>query len=330
MLQHELPLYLVSSVLLYSVAAHSLAAKILPEHTAIFAVSAGAALSWWLHSLAFGKEKRNEDRPGEATSAHFVCSGLLLGFSRFFEFASLARIHPITHEAVWVLIPVFYIAASETWKELRFEYRRTPATLGALFAAGVALIFVALMNQVRERFGILYAFAWIATKAYYVIYAHYIRIALGADPGKIHLWSNIVAAVFAAALGVADCKRMALSFSALAWLISLFAASMLYGVFYHHYDSTDLRVNAAQKVSYRCQIRMLFFGVVGAIFWPIVREYNYAAFAASWVCAMSYKYLHMGQGEESVAISDESIDLLTMLAKGEEIEEEETTKGEEV
>jgi drug/metabolite transporter (DMT)-like permease len=189
----ELIYYLVSSVLFYTVAAHLLATDILPEHTAVFAVSLGASLSWLVHAAFVGWAKKNEEKTSEATTAHFICSGLLLGFSRFFEFASLARVHPIIHESTWTLIPFFYILAAESWKELRFEYRHTRITLGLLVLCGMALIFTAVGNRVLERFGLVYAILWIVTKAYYIVYTHYIRLALGGDPGRIHLWSNVAA-----------------------------------------------------------------------------------------------------------------------------------------
>lgn len=194
MVQVDLISYLVTSVLLYTIVAYILSSKILPEHAAVFAVSVGAVMSWGVHFLLFEKPKENTDKPrsDEATTAHFVCAGLLLSFSRFFEFASLVRIHPITHEAVWALIPIFYIIAAESWKALKFEYHRTTGTLSALAVGSIALIFVLVGNEVRVRFGLIYAIAWVATKAYYVIYTHYIRIALGADPSMIHMWSNLV------------------------------------------------------------------------------------------------------------------------------------------
>lgn len=44
---------------------------------------------------------------------------------------------------------------------------------------------------------------------------------------------------------------------------------------------------------------MLAFGIIGSIFWPVVREYNYAAFFVSWITSMIYKYLHKGREQEN-------------------------------
>lgn len=237
---------------------------------------------------------------------HMACAGIVLCFSRMFECGSLRHGPVIENQAMWALMPFFYIIASMIWKD--FDYKYNKRTIGILVLVFFGVSLVSIENPDVNMPSMMYGLGWIICKSQLIVYLDYIRMKLGAHPNSTYVYTNIVSGVGSLFMywiyGAERFRSLTIEIMLLG--ILLFVIAMLYGMYFLFYDAPALRVCESQSIPYRSTIRMGIAVLIASILFPQRSAiYNYIGFAIVFIGANLHKFIQIRVEEYGEQLIDE-------------------------
>lgn len=238
---------------------------------------------------------------------HMVCAGILLCLSRIFEYGNLRHGPVIENQAMWALMPFFYVIASMIWKD--FEYKYNKKTIGILAVVFFGVSLVSIENPDVNITSIMYGLGWIMSKSQLIVYLDYIRMKIGIHPNSTYVYTNIVCGFGSLFLyWVYGTERLtSLTIGTVLLGILLFAIAMLYGMYFLLYDAPALRSGESQSIPYRSTIRMGIAVLIAFVIFPQKSAiYNYIGFVIVFIGANLHKFIQI-RVEEEPLIDEEDI-----------------------